>query len=448
MQIQNSVGQELEAYSSSDAVANDVLQRAWTAITQSEAMATLDELHLFVINPDVASRELLASEYYTDNLLAMRNRKAIIVNERFLLSVEMAVRSFAQSASLLKSPYLREDQQLFGLVRRTAEDFKRTLRRLRQYPQNPGAMMDQEEAIRQEMTMVALFFLAHEFGHLVGGHAIGQFSTFVDPHLPVERRIDAAVVRLCRHVDEFAKYKFSLPGFKQVEKTDSEQRRVAKQFQDRNKNLYDREEVFFRNEAEADDVANRLMAEYLTKLGGSNDDERQRSLYLLVCGIFSVSLYMWYRDLDAFMQAIGLVALSQSQFQLLMMEDRQRYVNAASLFGTHHRFTLLRAALATEAIMRSQTMWFDLPPEKRSIHTEVQPATIADDAIARSEWWLSECLQRYSLLCICMDTAVKIAYMGCSTGWIRDIEARQGPKLFMMNFEPINKSVNMLMRIR
>ncbi len=118
-----------------------------------------------------------------------------------------------------------------------------------------------------------------------------------------------------------------------------------------------------------------------------------------------------------------------------MMEGRERYIHSASLFGERHRFTLLRAALALETIIRARTNWFDRAPDQRSIW---------DD-----EPWLAQSLQRYFLLCACMDTAVKLATIGCSTRWMLDADARRGtPQLFVMQFFGIDHAVARVKQMR
>jgi hypothetical protein len=58
------------------------------------------------------------------------------------------------------------------------------------------------------------------------------------------------------------------------------------------------------------------------------------------------------------------------------------------------------------------------------------------------KWWIAESLKRYLLLCIIMDTAVKMAYVGCSTGWILDADEKRGtPQVLTMIFEPIDVAV-------
>jgi hypothetical protein len=106
-----SIAEQLQNYSPADAVVADVLRRTWTAMSENETTGSLQELHLYVINPAVASPVLRRSRYFTDSLQALRDEMIIVVNEEFLTEVEIAVRSFALSQSLTGTQYLRSDQQ-------------------------------------------------------------------------------------------------------------------------------------------------------------------------------------------------------------------------------------------------------------------------------------------------------------------------------------------------
>lgn len=441
------IARELRAYSPSDPVVSDVLRRTWTAIAATKAVSALKELHLFVINSASASLPLRKSRYFTKSCQALLDEMAIVVNEQFLYEIEVAVRAFGQSQSLLATQYLRRDTQLFGLIRQIEAAPTETLERLRRHPQDTGAGLEPEEAIRHEVTMVLLFFLAHEVGHLLCRHPSGEFSTFVDPEAPLVTRIEAAVIRMCRHVDQFALYKFSLPGFRTVEEQRSDVRRPARRFKRADQAHVSREEALFQNEAAADNWANQIIGQHLEGLAAADAMGGERSLYLLVRGIFAASLYMWYRDLDAFFRKLGLEVPSAASLQIALMQGRQHYINAASLFGDRHRFTLLRAALAIEAILRTRTKCFDLPPHQLTIHVSYSDTQVATDLQARREWWLAQSVQRYTLLCIAMDTAVKIAYIGCATGWLSEKD-RRGAQLLDLNFESIGQSLARLRSFR
>jgi hypothetical protein len=445
-----SVRAELEAYRTEDAVMATVLEESWSAIIATEAVGALNELHLLVLNPAVASPEVLASPYFTDNCLALRAEMTIVVNERFLLELEGAVRAFAQADSLVGSPYLKSDAKMFGLVRSIRSDSRRFTDRLRRLTARLGDVPDGEADIRRELVMVALFFLGHEVGHLLAGHDVGEFGAFIDPNAPLDDRVDDAVVKLCRHVDEFNQAHFGLGGFERVGNPRSSIRRVAKKFRADNERRHERAESFFANEASADEWANRIVIEHFEAIPASDHLERGRTLYLLSCGLFVAALYSWYRDLDAFVAKLEPGAMSDAQsLSLTMVKDRLQYVYAASLFGEYHRFTLLRAALALEVILRAATTWFQQPVGERSVHSAHGERPSLTEQRARLAWWTSESLQRYFLLCISMDTAVKIANVGCATGWIRGMDTKRGtPQLFMMTFEPIDAAVRRLSQLR
>ena len=422
---------ELQTYRTTDPIVSRALEQALEAMSAFDAAQSLDELQVCVLNPAVASRALLTSSYYTPACQALVAEKLIVVNEQFLLDVETAMRAFAQSETLFGSPFLRNDAQMFGLTRRIQADGAQYLARLRR---QAARAEDVERQLRRELAMVALFFLGHEVGHFLHGHPSGQFATFVDPGAPLETRLADAVVKLCRHVDEFAPTQFGLPGFNQVADPASQVRHVVAVMRARNESRYSRHELFFANEAQADDWANRAVVAHLGAL--TSAAESQHTLHLLARGLFVAALYTWYRDLDLFATKAGIDRVGDSrELDAVMMEGRERYVHAASLFGERHRFTLLRAALALETIIRARTNWFDRAPNQRSIW---------DD-----EPWLAQSLQRYFLLCACMDTAVKLATIGCSTRWMLDADTRRGTRqLFVMQFFGIDHAVARVKQMR
>lgn len=439
-----SIRDELFAYRTTDAIVTGALEDAFGAVSAFDATRSLDEVHLCLLNPAVASRDLMASPYFTPGCQALLQEQLIIVNEQFLLELETAIRSFAQSDTLLGTPFVRSDAQMFGLVRRIEADPARYLARLRRQGQRSTADADAERQVRQKLAMVALFFIGHELGHFLHGHPSGQFATFVDPAAPLEQRIEDAVVKLCRHVDEFAPTQFGLPGFERAADAASEVRRVAGALRARDENRYQRQEAFFANETEADEWANRVVIAHLEALAKHDPGESERALYLFACGVFVAALYTWYQDLDRFARKLGIGQIADTrELDFEMMKGRERYIHAASLFGERHRFTLLRAALALEAIMRARTAWFGSAPESRSIWCKPPAAAVAAAPELRSAFWLAESLQRYFLLCACMDTAVKLANVGCSTGWMVEVDRkRRTPQLFVMQYMGIDHALD------
>jgi hypothetical protein len=314
-----------------------------------------------------------------------------------------------------------------------------------------------------------LFFVSHELGHLVANRDERSYTTFVRQDAELEDRIANAVLKLCRHADEFAKYKFDLPGFQAVVQPESEVRgevrKVAEQVDDA---LEVNHATYFADEVAADEVATAILVAHLQEIGRKDALVGHQYRYLLCEGLFGAALYTWYRDLFTFGEKLGLGHGANSQALVVeMMKERGSYIKAASMFGDVHRFTLLRAALAMEAILRAGSDFFDRPVDQRTIWWKKSaPAAIGGesghwwqkmrfvwkpapdvDAEFLEQFWQAESLQRYYLLCITMDTAVKVAYVGCATGWMLEADRRrETAQLFMMTFESIAAAVARLRR--
>src|SRR5215813_306478 len=97
----DAVREELLAYKPSDAIVAGALQDAFQWIRDFEPAASLDQVQLCLFNPATATGALLRSPYYTAACQALLADRLIIVNEGFLLEIETAIRSFAQSPTLM-----------------------------------------------------------------------------------------------------------------------------------------------------------------------------------------------------------------------------------------------------------------------------------------------------------------------------------------------------------
>jgi hypothetical protein len=266
----------------------------------------------------------------------------------------------------------------------------------------------------------------------------------------LEHRVDRAVVKLCRHVDEFNREQFTLPGFESAAEPGADVRQSADRLRAGDERRYEQDETFFANEAAADGWADRIMIDHLNALTEVEPADAELAQYLFARGLFATALFSWYRDLSVFGRKLGVEAIQSARDLMLeMMKSRTQYVHAATLFGEFHRFTFLRAVLGLRNVIRSRTNWFEQPVELRTINTSHTAADAAATPDVRREWQLSETLRRFVLLCISMDTAVKIANVGCATGWILDADRRRGtPQLFVMQYESIGQAVNRLRQFR
>ncbi|KPJ57904.1 MAG: hypothetical protein AMS16_00430 [Planctomycetes bacterium DG_58] len=461
---------ELEKIQTTDEILAEVVVRCGAVLDMLKAVRILPELRVLVVDFDAANEAVRASVYHTDSSRAVFEPPTVVVNAAFLLELESAFRSFDLSESLLGCQYLRSDEDLFGLVERIRHDPTAYLARLRRLGQQESKR--DRAYIVETLTMVALFFISHEIGHLVDAVDERSYATFLQPDAPLEHRVANAVIKLCRHADELAKFGFDLPGAQKAVDEDSEIREWERQLAKEIETLKTNHTKWFGDEVSADRQATELLTSYLNDLARSDPFLADQYRYVVVKGLFAAALYSWYGDLLLFGRKMGMDQAPDARTLMLrMMQERETYIRAASLFGEVHRFTLLRATLAIEAVIRAGSDFFDRKDDSKTIWWSREradgdsrrddtrkwwekifvwrPDQKVEDRDVLRDWWQAESLQRYYLLCVMMDTAVKIAYTGCATGWILDVDRkRRSLQLFMMNFESIGVAVQRLRRIQ
>jgi hypothetical protein len=170
--------------------------------------------------------------------------------------------------------------------------------------------------------------------------------------------------------------------------------------------------IFFEREIAADKFATSALLECVAVPPLPSDDTTP-GYVSAVRGLFAVSIASWYQDLLAFIEELvgPDVAPGAGALMLAMVQSREQYIRASSLFGEAHRFTLLRATLAIEQLLRPH---------------------LSSKASSASH---SDAVHRHALLAILMDTAVKLAFIGHSTSWMLQKDAARGtPQIFMMQF--------------
>jgi hypothetical protein len=466
----NQLIDELETIQTKDEILTEVSTKCREVLDKLEPLRTLRELKVFVTDFNAASDAVRSSVYHTDSLKAVFEPPTIIVNAAFLVELESAFRSFDLSESLLGSQYIRSDEDLFGLVKRIPQAPADYLARLRRLGQQESKR--DRAYIVETLTMVALFFISHEIGHLLDAVDERSYATFLQPDAQLEHCVANAVIKLCRHADEFAKYGFDLPEAKKALDKSSEIREPEQELAKQIETLEVNHTKWFGDEVSADRQGTEILLGYLDGVARRDPFLADQYRYVTIKGLFTAALYSWYRDLLTFGQKMGMDGAPDSRTLMVrMMQERETYIRAASLFGEVHRFTLLRAVLAIEAIIRSGSDFFDRQDDSKTIWWSREradrgsspndtrkwwqkifvwrPEQTGEDREVLREWWQKESLQGYYLLCIMMDTAVKIAYLGCATGWILEVDRKRGtPQLFMMDFESIGTAVRRLRRFQ
>lgn len=427
---------------STDPFLEQALEAMVPLIEGTDAAESLGRIQLYVVDYSRATPATRKGRHFTDNCAALFDEQAIIVNETYLLETEAATRSFALAGELLAVPYLRSDEDLFGLTERIRPDPHRYVNRLRPLDGLPGREAAEAEAV-DSFAMLLLFLIGHELGHLDQGHDQRAFGAFVDPAAELETRLGNAVVKLARHARELARLGFDLPGFAQVIDESSDVGSNEKRWREALHEIQLNHQRWFEDESGADDYATALVQQVLDRIAASDPARADRLLVCVVNALFAAAIYHWQRDLGVFLHKLGLERLPNAQqLAVTMMRSRECYIHAAELFGEVHRFTLLRAILAINGWLHARGV-LSQPIDKpvRRVEPVIdRPALEADVS--------GECWQREYLLRIHVDTAVKIANLGSATGWILEADKVRGtPQLFLMQFESIRESVSRLRRL-
>lgn len=432
-----SLAEMLAAYTTRDETLLAALEAVGEMLSRSDH---IDQLDILIIDFEAAPAELVAKhDAFTPNCMAIRPEQLVIVNQAFVHETEIAVRAFALAGSVLATPYLQREEQIFGLVERVAADRDTCLAQMRALADAPAI----EAQRRRELSMALLFYITHEIGHLLEGQDRHAFGRFIDPSAELETQLAAATAKFSRHVDELRNFGFDLSDFAPMMTVGSEVRQRADEVLAQLPS-HERinQDIYFAAEVSADKWAESMVIECLAGSPPSEADPREPYV-VATRALFAAAIFSWFQDLLTFLQKSDDFSDSAPDIATLvvsLMRDRHQYVRASSLFGEAHRFTLLRANLAIEAILRANTTYFDQPGGQRTIWYAGPDPRKRDEADA---------LQRYCLLCILMDTAVKIATMGASTAWMLVKDKERGtPQLFMMQFSPLAAELQRLRQLR
>jgi hypothetical protein len=419
---------ELQALETTDEVLRPAAARAVEVVGAALERRGLGRPSVHVVDFSGASADLLASRYATAGAKALGRRSMVVVNARFLLEIEATLRAFQQAGSIRGTPQLRSDDAMYGMVRRLRTDLEPALRRLRRDDARRARSEPDADAAPGQLAMALAFFLAHEAGHLRDGLEARSFSSFVRPEAPIEVRVENAVVKLCGHAEDLARAGFDLPGGEQTLDPVSAIRRRERELR---AGVDEAELVnhaaWFEEEAAADEFAGELLFDHVAQLAAGDPAEAEAERHRIVRGVFGAAVYGWFRDLLTFREKV--LADEESRgagtFSVAFARDRRLYVHAAELFGDVHRFTLLRASLLTEKLLAPTGAFGDGPGEMT-------------DELADSIW-------RFGFLGVLMDTAVKLAQMGCAAGWMLQLDEERGhEQLFLMHFESLESAVERL----
>ena len=440
----------LSEFQTKDRIIKEAASQARKIMEKFAASKVGKVVDFFVVDYNIAGAELLDKRYHTDSCKALirgNERPVAICNVTILYEIEAAIRSFLQPK--LSQTYFTSDDRLFALVQDIGEDPHAYLKRIRSHQPAGCTPEVMDKQIIQQMKLIMILFFGHELGHIKDGLSGRSFINMLPPDAPLEHRVTEAVVRLCRHAEEFDRLGFDLPGFSDVIDVNSNIRKVELGFRKRLSVAYENSLQWYKSEVLADEFANSLIIDYLASIERTSKIKALEEQHLFIGSLFFSSIYFWYKDLYQFTTKASDFPITNSmQLAVCMMRDRDQYIKAASLFGSVHRFLLLRSHLAIENVIEKRTDFFKLDPKKRTIWLTKEELEVLGDEEAMLKTWHFSNLQKYYALAILMDTPVKFAHVGAATGWIKEIDKKRGtPQLLMMNFEPINVVMQRLLRM-
>jgi len=420
---------ELAVRESTDPVVREVAARVRQLLDTVELPDEAARVRIFFADFTEAGPKLRDSKYFTRTCQALPDDRLIVINAAFILEMEAALRSFHPPHTFFGSLHLC-DKAMFAMVQRLA-DPRQLLVGLRA---DQKAVAGGEPAgVLDGLTLLALFFAGHELGHVLSGQQQRSFATFVSPG-DLEASVANASVKLARHIDELEALGFGLSGSTPGGGGDREIRAREKNRYFILDSDYANHDKWFADEVAADRAADDILRRHFDRLGEADVYSAAWQCYLAVHVLCVAALCAWYRDLFAFCTSMGMDPVdSMRQLTGQMLRGPEQYIRAASLFGEVHRSTLLRSALAIQALLKAPAADIDGQPRCAS-----GAGAVSAERERLRQSWRQESLRRYYLIATLLDTAVKIAYVGSSAGYLQE---QLAGRPFLMSFQPLETAL-------
>ncbi len=437
---------QLEAAETKDRILSDAAGRASKQIKLLADSIDAGDVRLFVIdfsslNGDIAGR------YKTDGCKAIFRhvpQPIIICNAAFLLELEAVLRS-----AHFPNRYFQSDEAMFAFVESVGNNPFSHLQRLRD--RKPPPEQNFEEHMVQHMKLLIIFFGAHEVGHIMQNQNNRDYIATMRKDAPLEHKLANSVVKMCMHAEDLNRIGFRLDGFGDVSDTENRIRLIESDLRSTAENAFFNQATIFEIEAQADQVAERLIIDYFNNLELKNKMFALEEQQLFVRSLFFVGVYSWYKDLSTYLVkgCHPLNVKSSTDFSICMFRNREQYISVSSMFGKVHRSTILRAYIVIEAIVEKRLGFFLLPVDERSIWISQKEIDQLSQNEAALAIWRAGTLQNYALLQIIMDAPIKLSLVGCATGWFKEIDKKRGsPQGFLIFFETLEQALQRLLELK
>lgn len=393
------------------AMAGRALKRILTVLGEYDVANR--EIELIIVDFRTAISEN-AKQYATDACIAIPDdfqKPVILCNFAYLAEIEGVIRKFSFD--------IGNTAELRAFVRLVSSDPATTIARFREETQN------QENRNVQATELAFMFVLGHEVGHLLSGTRPAGID---ERPLTESSTYREAILRLCKQADQFKKHNALLEGAGSVIDPFSAQRRFIEKYREENKTIDVLDEIF-RDEEVADAFGEDIAAKYFNFLANTAkrsvvDKETFRFAYF----VETLAIYFWHKALFSFVDLYceGQVLSLSTCF----MWEQSRFVSAANLFGKFHRNIYLRAFDMLATIVSQRSTYFDLPYESQFTVAPYDVEHSPDRGRNEDILTLYSVIQLGGFLSELNDTPIKIAYFGCTLGWVR--EERGGTVPFML----------------
>jgi hypothetical protein len=428
---------ELYAQESEDPVIAVSAEGTRTVLSSISSPAEAQSVKLVVADFSTASQELLNSSYYTPVASSFPRQSLIVVNADALREISFTVRAFEPYGTLQDLPYLADDRLMFELAK-TVRELTRRQASAQEMPVESTVL---ETTCTKQVELALTFFVGHELGHIFEGAKGGNYRSMPGIEVPVEERIELAITKLGRHVDDLAQHGFDLSLWEKIIEPSSFMRSPERRYAQNLDYEYTNQSLWFASEEKADVWAQDILRGSLEAVATDNPLKAHYERYLMCKALFAFAMFSWYRDLLEFGERLQWDEPPTANVLMARLAfNRQDYISLASLFGEYHRFPLLRTNLAMKSLFERMTgaLWVS-PEERRVTYTGSWPPETLTDQKA---WFCSESLRRFWLLANLMDTPIKIATGGTIMAWYREeIQANNMEQILFMNYEDIHEAL-------
>jgi hypothetical protein len=396
-------------------IAKDAIQQALTLYSSNTDFE--------VIATDFRKISDLAVEpYYTPNCIAVPydfRTPLIICNTEFLSEMEVVLRYYEHGENL------QTTKAITGLIAMLDNDPTAILRKVRADPKLMKLSGEDNDHITDHMSMLLLFLLSHEVGHLMSG---ADLATQDESALNKSKDYEASILRLCKQADQFAAHDFHLDGFEAIVEPSSAVRAFVTKFRERDR-FIDLTDQKFREEEVADELSGDLTLSYFKLLSKSDRQRSDYLLYLYVENMQSIAIYTWYKSFTMFQQRTCGELRNTESLGTCLGFDPEKFISAADVFGKYHSHVFVRTFSMMSVLIAERTSFYDIPLHDRVVAVTAGELAPYNEQKRRHVSEVLGIVQRFLFMKELVDTPLKLAFTGCMMAWVNEV--RSSPPAFL-----------------